>query len=88
MSVKDILIEVFKRLRLKKKIKIKIFCEYENFTRVVRGDTNTIVSPTDTLAWGSAPAKRLCGTLWLTSSHSSQTLVVVVVRLLLLEEIP
>lgn len=55
---------------------------------MVRGETNTIVSPTDTLAWGSAPAKRLCGTLWLTSSHSSQTLVVVVVRLLLLEENP
>jgi hypothetical protein len=53
----------------------KFFCEYENFTRVVRGETNTIVSPTDTLAWGSAPAKRLCGTLWLTFSHSSQTLV-------------
>ncbi len=48
---------------------------FSNSIILSRAEDNTIVSPTDTLAWGSAPAKRLCGTLWLTVSHSSQTLV-------------
>ena len=40
-----------------------------------REGDNTIVSPTDTLTWGFTPVKGLVEALWLTFSHSSQTLV-------------